>query len=186
MEYNILDLKKLINNKGLASEDNFKSASLTMSGSSIPNDKIPLNKEFYFNGIPFYITETEKGDNIELEGQIIELNEVISSNYLYILGLSVYGDYFEDITFLLHNEIIKKEKLSFNDYLTEEPFFTNNLVFQSQFTYNNISNNFKNKLNKPIIWCDKITFKKNIKYNKIELGDNPCMHIFAMTSVKEN
>lgn len=181
MNYSVIDLSKYFNNTGLATEDTYERASLTFAGSSIPKEDLPINKVFKFKGVPFILKTTNKGDNIEFVGQNIVLDSIYKGTHIKILGLSVYGNFYDYITLYNKGELKKKVKVCLSDCVAEEPSFGNIEVFKSSYMFVKNKKPPKNMLSFAKIWMDTIPFDSEISFDEIQFEDNPSMHIFSLT-----
>jgi hypothetical protein len=176
--YKPLNIKNFVNNCGSTLKEDHKSGRLTLSGSSFPTELIPFDKGYIYKDVPFHFYKTEYGDNIELEGQPLcfPLTDV---RRVHLLGTSNNGDFSEDISFFHDNQLKYRNILCLTDWIEPLPKFKENeaaMCFPYFHTTVGVNKNFK-----PILWYQSITLNKKTKLNKIELEDNPSMHIFSIT-----
>ena len=179
-DYEIINIDRFYNNKGLANDLDYINASLSLVGSSLPKDEIPLNKLFYINNYPYLISENDLGDNIVLEGQELNLQKNYYASAISFIGCSVYGDYYDYIHLYDNETLVKSIKIALTDCNSVSAQFGNEQVFKLPYFYNKNSEGRKYN-STPIIWSHTINFNETIKFNKMIVEDNPCIHIFSIT-----
>ncbi|SDZ37968.1 hypothetical protein [Bacillus sp. 166amftsu] len=170
-----IHLDSYCNNIGVTSNDTIYEGNLTLNGSSLPLEGPFCKQVFYFEHIPFYMKKLSKFDNIAMEGQEIKVNAYNAKN-IHIIGNSVSGSYFDDISFKSEGEIIERKRLSLTDFISEEPVFNNQLFYR----FTKINSRQPLHL-KGSLWKQSINFEPSINVESIILEDNPFIHIFAIT-----
>jgi hypothetical protein len=177
-EYNMyIDVKigKFLNNKGVTDFKDREDGFLAFGGYSLPKECFPLNQQKYFK---FHIQD--EFDNMELEEQ--ELN-VPSECYtrLLLVGCSNNGDFFEDIYFYRNDQKVATKRLYFPDMLTIDAISDCEIFFT--FPYIHTPNGRVEHL-KPKLWLQTLEFETPIVFNTIKFGDNPSIHLFALTLLR--
>lgn len=179
-QYHCLDIHNYVNNKGITSSRDYSKGSLSLGGSSLPIEEFPNENCYCFYGVPFKFCIEDHADNIELEGQTINIPTVVT-NEISFLGVSCNSDLMDTVHFLFDETIVQSDKLYFSDLLSEKPAFKDESALK--FSYLNTRVGKQNHF-KPNIWYSSIKFLDYCKINKIMFEDNPFMHIFAITMHK--
>ena len=177
----MLDLNMYMNNRGFTTLDDITEGNLSVVKSSLPI--LPeLKNVFYFKNVPYKLCYGNKKDNIELDGQTIFFEQIYKTNQINIVGLCLYGDYFDDLNFYLNGKLVKSVKISLSCCNSKLPAFKNETFFHFPYTHNAKKWIIESYIN---LWLDEIFLDEVIAFDMIELGDNPCMHIFAITILND-
>ncbi|SDN48933.1 hypothetical protein SAMN04488137_4664 [Fictibacillus solisalsi] len=176
--YKPLNITTYLNNRGSTYKQEYIHGKFTVSGSSFPAEYIPYDKVFVYKNVPFQFLLTSNGDNIELEGQSLHF-PAIDVKTIHFIGASNNGDFSEKINFCYDNQQKYASTLSFTDWIAPLPRFNENepaIRFPGIHTEVGINKHMNSNL-----WYQRIDFNKKTRVNKIELEDNPSMHIFSIT-----
>ncbi|MGE6631480.1 hypothetical protein [Bacillus sp. NPDC077027] len=175
--YQTINLEPYVNNRGMTYEKDYQKGKLTLGNASFPAELLLKEQEPVIHGIPFEFIYINKGDNIELEGQSIQLGQ-IKAEALHIVGCACNGNLYEDVTFLLNGHPVHQSRLSLTDVIEQEPAFSDRLALSFNYihTVTGINRHLGSRL-----WHDTLSLPKGTLFDEIQFEDNPSMHIFAMT-----
>ncbi|MBY7142467.1 hypothetical protein KFZ56_05110 [Virgibacillus sp. NKC19-3] len=178
--YHCLDLSDVLNHKACSFKGSEEIGYLTILGSSIPEELMPLKQVFEYESIPFFMAKQNIWDNVELAGQRIFLPE-INASAIHIIGTSDNTDMEEDVEIYYKKSLIHSIPLKLN-YFGNNPSNSDNECFiQLPFLY---SKSIVNTKVQPCIWYTRLILPEPSLIDSILLGENPCMHIFSITVEK--
>jgi hypothetical protein len=177
LKYHQIDLKPYMNNVGFTYSDKVDVGALTMANSSLPKEEMIFNETFEYKGIPFIFEEIDERDNLELEEQTVHFSPVLSSK-LHFIGVSIYGDYYDDISCWGQHKHVYSGKLGFPDFLSEQEDANRQKAFAFSKLHGQLIHNDKLK---PSIWYSSIEFNEPLMMDAIKFEDNPFIHLFALT-----
>ncbi|WP_157670263.1 hypothetical protein [Bacillus cereus] len=172
-----MNMEPFVNNRGMTYEEECEKGNLTLGNSSLPAEVLMKKKSIKFSGVPFHFTYIEAGDNIELEGQIIDLMNIKAYKFHFI-GISSNGNLYDNVYFLKDGILVHKDRLFLSDTIATEPAFLDQCVLSLDYAHSVVG---KNSNLKPNLWYYCIDFGEEVEFNQIQFEDNPFMHIFAMT-----
>ncbi|KAA6470410.1 hypothetical protein [Bacillus cereus] len=176
-KYKCINLDQYYNNCGFTKREEIHKGNLTVFKTSFPLEE---GFELFpdYKGVPLKFNKYNDNDNIELEGQKIFLDQYYKVKRIYIVGLSIYGDYFDDFNLYKNNQLVQNIRVKLTGTDSKVPSFGNEMLLR----YTSLHNAKKGKLNiSSTIWLDEIDLEQPRIIDSIELGDNPCMHIFSIT-----
>ncbi|PEI85156.1 hypothetical protein CN679_25005 [Bacillus pseudomycoides] len=176
-KYKIVNLDNYYNNCGFTKKEEINRGNLTFNGTSFPLEddfeNFPNYKE-----VPLKFSKYNGNDNIELEGQTIHLDGEYTVKKIYIVGLSVYGDYFDELYLHKGEKLVETTKLKLTCTSSNSPCFENKELLK----YDSLNNIKKGVLNIPSkIWLDEIELTQPTVIDSIKFEDNPFMHVFSIT-----
>jgi hypothetical protein len=186
-KYYLIKLNGLFNNNGITYDYNRGSGDFDCYGQTYPAEELPpSNKIFLFDLIPFIFPqkEGEVKNNISLNRQILSVNEGYFSD-IHLLGACDGGNFMENFELVYNNNSKQLIKIGLTDFFEIVPVYNEKRAIYCSHYHNQFGDE-KGEYKKvePSIWYTKITIDGNIKLKEIILGDNLCMHIFAMTLKK--
>ncbi|MCF2945731.1 hypothetical protein [Paenibacillus tarimensis] len=172
-----MDLTRCMNNRGITTISEFGKGELNGSGCSYPAEELPLCEVFVVDDVPFYMSRGTDFDNVVPEGQIIEFPESELA-VIHVLGASNDGNMMEPLALLRHRECIHEEPLRLSYFISQTPFATNRaaITMSCLHSIGGALPQFK-----PTMWCESLVVDLPCAIDGIKLGDNLCMHIFAIT-----
>ncbi|MGN7471965.1 hypothetical protein [Brevibacillus sp. SAFN-007a] len=177
----MLNIGPYLNNRGFTTEQNVQDGNLSLGGSSLPVEGVPLDREFVYKNIPFHFTYKLEGDNIELEGQTIGFPSQFISK-IHVIGVSSNGS-LSDYLYLLQNDVVvKKAKVCLSDFVETVPALGDELAINFEYLHTQVG---RNDFYRPNLWYYCVDLEKTYFINGIRLEDNPFMHIFAVTFESE-
>ncbi|QHE59792.1 hypothetical protein FHE72_01110 [Rossellomorea vietnamensis] len=178
--YSEIDISMYVNNRGITYEGNMEFGNLNYRIQSLPGEELLNEKKHHLNGIPFSLTYTERGDNIELANQKLIFPTQLGGK-IHFIGVSSNGDFFEDLQILLNGNLILQKRLYLSDFNSQEPLFENECFMRLEYIHSPLGKDYTIK---PSLWHFCIDLEKNLEFNEISLKDNISMHIFAITVEK--
>lgn len=182
-----INLESYFNNKGVSWLEPKIFAQLEHSGASLAGELLPNNEEIIYNEILFNFpkTDTTENDHISCEGQIILVSSKKAYRTIAFLGLATWGDYchglgirykeniYEEVPFNISNacRLVLDKELMPNEYIgIEVPYHRRQ----------------DNKVEISMgLWVQRVNIDANKELLSVELPDNPYVHIFAITLLKE-
>ncbi|MBJ8030425.1 hypothetical protein [Bacillus cereus group sp. N21] len=175
-----LDIGPFVNNRGMTYEGECNKGNLTLGQSSLPAEVLMSREFFESNGVPFHFTYYEAGDNLEMMGQTIDI-ENITARRAHFFGASSNGSFYEDVYFLKDRIEVFKCCVHLSDIISVNPDFSDQCALTLDYVH---SINGKNYNFSPRLWHYCIDFVNDVDFNQIRFEDNPFIHIFAITFEK--
>ena len=184
--FEIIDLSPYFNNDGISYDTNRSDGDFDGHGMTFPAEELPESDAIItLYGIDFLFPDKSDGakNNLTLEGQTIA---VLMNKYsdIYILGASEWGSFEEEVTLQYADGDCEKALLG----LTNCNIHFGMLRFGEKEAIKCTGSHFlhadmhSSRGNTNCgIWLQVLRANPRKELKAIQLGDNPSMHIFAMT-----
>lgn len=184
--FEIIDLSPYFNNDGISYDTNRSDGDFDGHGMTFPAEELPESDAIItLYGIDFLFPDKSDGakNNLTLEGQTIA---VLMNKYsdIYILGASEWGSFEEEVTLQYADGDCEKALLG----LTNCNIHFGMLRFGEKEAIKCTGSHFphadmhssRGNMNCGI-WLQVLRANPRKELKAIQLGDNPSMHIFALT-----
>lgn len=184
--FEIIDLSPFFRNDGISYDTNRSDGDFDGHGLTFPAEELPeSNTVITLHGTDFLFPDKSDGakNNVILEGQTIPVPVNRYSN-IYILGASEQGSFEEKIIFQYTAGNFEKVQLGLTDcrnHFGMLQFGEKEAIKCSSYHYPNADLHSSRGNRNCGIWLQVIRVNSWKELKGIQLGDNPSMHIFAMT-----
>jgi hypothetical protein len=170
-----IPISDYFNNKGFYNEDSKITADLDGYGNSINSSKLIASHSEY--GLPF-VEEVQPHslDNISCLGQLLKVEKVNLSKYLYVVGLSEGGNFTGELSLQSGNCAVSK-RFAFSDFMSKEK-----MVHEEEFLQFEgiVINGVWHKGPVCSLRLVIIDIQDDISLEGVELPYNPSIHIFGL------
>ncbi len=176
-KYYLLDLEEYFNADGISYDSNPQDGLFSLSA-CYPAEELPeSNSVVDIDNIPIKFPSKEDGDknNIECYNQILPVQPGLYKR-LFVLGSCDNGNFEEKIE-LIYDRKVEVQKLYLSDWITEKPF-TEKLAFRCEHAHSRDGDICFYRAN---MWMQTVEVDCTCQLHKLNLPDNPCFHVFAIT-----
>ncbi|WP_139487913.1 hypothetical protein [Brevibacillus dissolubilis] len=174
------DIQLFLNNKGIVDAAAREEGGFSLGFTSYPSELLPPEGSiFTWNDVSFRfpVRSADGFDNFVLEEQRMS---VVPRNYtsIAILGASTNGNFYEELSLLYQREETYRFKLKLSNFIEQESWFGEAVALECAYGRCRTSDI---DYYKPKIYCVTETLPDHLLFDEIVMGDNPFMHIFAIT-----
>lgn len=192
LRFHTIDLSRFFNNDGISYDANRLDGDFDGEGNTYPAEDLPdSNALVWVKGVLFLFPDKADGqcNNIYLERQLIELEPVTYSG-IHVLGAAdcgrhCGGGFVEDVELHYDDGSSELVALRLTDWncLPGLRFGAQEGIRCSELHTPAGDSVLSDHLyeTRPVIWLEQLKVDPGKRLCAIQLPDNPCMHIFAMS-----